>query len=378
MGPETVVVMKGGRIMIRSWLRGGLAAMVSVLLLAPVSGFAQASCAQDSDCAVGESCVRVPCAAVPCTPEGDCPVPECEPEGTCVGTSEWRPEECVQDSDCPDGFACETAVMPCGGFDCPPCACACPEGADCDCVCPPCSEPEPCDPVEVRYCVYAPKECGSDADCGAGFECQVVEACSVSGCACDRGCACPPCPEGEECPACPCEEDPAPCECPEDPEPECVTYGSFCVPAQIPCEDASDCPADFVCERWDAPVCACAACWCDPAEAECDCDPDCGCSEPTGETEGACLPRSWADAGIPAGAEPQPGEAAAEYARDKTDDPLDGGTGGNQDGNPAAPGEAAVAKASGCTAGTSGVAALLPFLLGILTVALLRRRPARL
>lgn len=326
---------------------------------------AETACTEDADCGPDEYCVRVPCAAVPCASGEECPEPVCEAEGYCVPRFESDPAECAQDADCPEGFVCETGFMPCGDIGCPPCACDCPEGEEpCDCECPECPDPEPCDPVAFHYCVFAPQECGSDAECAEGFECRVQEACSVSGCECAAGCVCPACPDGAECPPCECEEEPEPCDCPEDPEPECEVVGRFCMPKEVPCEADGDCPGDFVCVTWDAPVCACAACRCDPSAPDCDCDPTCDCEEP-GEVDGMCAPRSWADAGIPAGAEPQPGEAAAEYARDLS----------NQDDD--AKGEAQAAgtgAGGGCSAGSANGSAVLVFLATLLLLGLMRRR----
>jgi hypothetical protein len=348
--------------------------MVPVFLLCvPMAASAQTPCDDDADCAVDETCVRVPCAAVPCEEGGACPEPVCEPEGYCVGKSAPLADECAADADCPDGFTCETALMPCADVACPPCECACPDGEEpCDCACEPCTEPEPCEPITYRYCMYAPKACAQDADCGEGFACEVQEACTVSGCDCSAGCACPECVPGEECPPCDCEQDPVPCECPENPEPVCEVLGQYCVPAEIACEADGDCPADFACVNWDAPVCACAACACDPEAPDCECEP-CTCPEPE-ETDGTCMPRSWADAGIPAGAEPQPGEAAAEYARDTT---ADGNGDEDGAGTDKGAGLAAGAGSTGCVAGASRATVLLPFLLAFVAFGALRRRTVR-
>ncbi len=360
-----------GRVSLGHFSAGFSVLFALTLVAAPAA--AQTPCVQDVDCAVGESCVVPPCAAVPCLPEGECPDANCEFEGYCVGNPGQVPDECEADGDCPDGFVCEVDLTTCAGAPCLPCACACPDGDEaCDCECPECPDPEPCDPIEFHYCVYSPKECASNVDCVEGYECLVQEACSTPGCACDGGCACPPCPDGEDCPPCECDSDPEPCECSEDFEPVCELIGQYCVPAQVACEADGDCPEAFQCATWDAPICACAACSCDPTLPDCDCDPTCDCPAPV-PAGGFCTPRSWADAGIPGGAEPQPGEAAAEYAIGQPD--------GNDDDTPkggdGVPAVSAGAGSSGCAAGSSSIPADAMLALFLVMVGALMHRRVR-
>lgn len=162
-------------------------------------------CETDADCPIGFVCEEM---LLPC-PEPECPVcvcpqcdpddPECDPDACecpdcedvpsdClhepVKVCVFSPQECSEDSDCPEGFECQQFEK-------------CSGGGSKECVCPVC--------------------------------------------------ACPECLPGEECPPCACPEEPEPCECEEDgSEEECVVV-SICAPQEVPCETNTDCPEGFEC-----------------------------------------------------------------------------------------------------------------------------------
>lgn len=281
-----------------------------------------AECSSDSDCASGEVCVWSPCPAIDCSPGSSCPEPACPETGTCeqAESDVYWGDTCETTADCPMGFTCEESGLACETYGC---GCACPpcepggECPPCECDCP---EPPPCDESVIKVCAFSPQACSSDADCESGFECAAEEVCYGSSCACSgTDCVCAECPPGETCPPCECPE-PEPCSCPDEPEETCETVGNYCVPKQVACDSASDCPADWDCAPiggGDTTTCGCASC---PPGETC---PPCECPEPEPtETASYCLPGGWGallDGGVSTGGESTPtrGESPAQnFAED--------------------------------------------------------------
>jgi hypothetical protein len=139
-------------------------------------------CDVDADCSAGFSCQVVGAL-------GDCAEPAPDepntPPGRC-GSQEFRmcvpppPAQCdpaQMSADCSGGLICVTYTFEsCSGGV----ACACPEGAECDCADVEPSEPS-CQSEAESYCVppyLAP--CDADADCGSGFTCEAEEICTAS------------------------------------------------------------------------------------------------------------------------------------------------------------------------------------------------------
>jgi hypothetical protein len=146
----------------------------------PTSG-----CADDTQCAAGETC-QVYCTGA-CDPTMGC-TEVCQ--GVCVPAQDG----CGSDADCPAGFACESVCPPCAGGAAPDGS----SGAD-PSFAPPCVG-GPC----VGQCVPAPVTCGPDAPCPAGMVCQeqaVCPPCVYSEPACEMACmvesACVPAPTGQ-------------------------------------------------------------------------------------------------------------------------------------------------------------------------------------
>ena len=143
-------------------------------------------------------------------------------------------DTCEQATDCDEGLTCEVV----GGTGC---ACASPSPSDpadgTPSVPPECDCPEP---VEFKACVPGP--CETDADCGAGLVCATWE----EPCASTR-------------PAVPCSSEDPDCNgAPPPPEEACTpTTYSVCAPRWIlPCEEANDCGAGFVCEAVEQCSCS--------------------------------------------------------------------------------------------------------------------------
>lgn len=158
--------------------------------------------------------------------------------------------DCTADTDCPDGFTCETS-----DFEyCWTCA----EGEDC--------EPG-CESKSDSYCVPPPpQECDDTNSCSGDDVCVTYTFEECSG-----GRLVPPCPEGESC-----DDDP------EEVESECTTSSeSYCVPPYLaPCSADADCGAGFTCE--DVEICTCSGGGStgsddqdpapEPTESKCSCD----------------------------------------------------------------------------------------------------------
>ncbi|MGM0577683.1 MAG: hypothetical protein ACQEXJ_18295 [Myxococcota bacterium] len=405
--------------MMRRLMTGGLA--ITALLLA---GHAQAqTCTSDDDCAEDQYCAMKdvpPCLPSQCDPDdADCTEePSCpEPEGECADDGAGTTQECVEDTDCPDGFTCEAI----GGT-----GCACPAGSDCtdcepttsygcvpapcstdeDCgdglvcvtetipcdstqpACPPgeeCPEPEPCEEETESRCAPAwAAPCEVPADCGDGFDCVAEEICACSGgdTGTDGGTPTDPVPtpegDGGEVPADGSDSDsgsggrtpgsePVP---PEDEdegsyEEDCVCEPSdekSCRPEEIECASEEDCPAEWTCEEVAPPPTACAG---TP-------EGDYQCEEPEQtDPESRCIPPyfdSWA--GGSGGFDEQPaGEPRDSNDGTGSNPPVnEGGESGNLQGGGSGGG------ASGCQGGGLPTS-LLPLAL-LALVAIARRRIA--
>ncbi len=360
-------------------MQRALLAASLVLVAVPAWAAPGDPCTADADCGSGEACEVAPCAG--CDPDGgDCP--PCRETGVCavqespslVGPS------CATDADCPLQFVCESVTLDCpdvgGGTDCgcPPCE----AGGEC----PPCdcggagggggaADPAPCEPTTALACVFHVQSCDSDASCADGFACTPIESCSGVACACGGDCACPECPAGEECPCdCPPPEE---CVCDEEP-PTCTVEAQYCLPPQITCTGAADCPDGWTCEDFGGASggsgdCACA---CEPGGEcpPCDCD-DAGDVAPPSESY--CLPPGWADlvfgGGLQSGGDfGGGGEASAggwPFEDDRGGEAGDGG--GDDAAGGSSSGSGGDADSAGCTAaaGTPGLLALAGALLGL-------------
>lgn len=222
---------------------------------------AQTSCEVDADCGHGFECRIVGAtgcgAATPtpaCPPDEPCdpaPAPEpvpCESEVF----KECVPGSCTSDAECASGMICHAYEVPCAVTDC-----ACPSDVpDCGCGSPaPCTSEvkSSCTPTYLLPCAAA-------ADCGEGFSCVEQQSCGCSGSAGsaerrpapDPGFAPPAGGAGAGAEAPPDPQDPPDCAC----EPSGVFA---CVPHEIVCDDASDCPASWTCEQEvqaTAPACS--------------------------------------------------------------------------------------------------------------------------
>lgn len=153
-------------------------------------------CTADADCGdpnlvciqqTWEACPDV--AVAPCTPDGECPVPE-QPACTTETVSYCGPkylDDCSADADCGEGFTCV-----------PEQSCWCSGGAAVDPSTDPSVEPVPveetcgCEPTGRNYCEPQQIECPVGDECPAGWECAAGPTVAL------------PCAEGEACP------DPAP------------------------------------------------------------------------------------------------------------------------------------------------------------------------
>ena len=191
-------------------------------------------CYENDDCAFNQTCeITNDCCSPPgCTdPAQPCP-DVCVPCGQCVDMV----SECLQDSDCGIGYACEEELV------CPPCVYANP----------PCKAP--C--YAFGECVQVESECLQDSDCAWNQECKTTELCPY--CVnnppyCDQACLmfgecvdiesqcindkeCPPgmiCEVESYCPPCVNADPPclAPCwaagSCVPGPEPKCITLDPY-------------------------------------------------------------------------------------------------------------------------------------------------------
>jgi len=312
-------------------------------------------CGSDSDCPTGFACEVTGGSACACEPNVPC---DCAP----VEYRSCVPGPCGSDADCGEGMVCATYEEPCAG------AAPCTSDGEC----PP---PPPCEPTTRSVC--APRwvlPCEAAADCGEGFDCEPIEMCECSGGApvpTDPGTPdagggsdgssgsgsgdASDTPSGSESPAPP---DESSCTCTPSEE-------SWCRAVEIVCEDASVCPSGWTCERWvTATDCAAPAPDGEGEREDVPCEP----SEPQPATTGLCVPPFGVafDTGIPRGDD---AASAPQY---------ESGTASPTDGAPLptpTPGNAAADVDEG---GCQGGAALPIAGLGLLVVALWRRRVATL
>ena len=247
--------MKTSSILLSGVALGAMLVATPALALPPLQ-----SCLQDSDCQSGELCalpepVCPPCAFIDEDGDGqnDVECPDCtlpSVEGMCIRPAP-EPVQCNVDADCKPGEACVFYEV-----HCPPCAFIDEDGdGQNDVECPPCLGQGICDQAPAP-----PVSCATDADCDPGLACVIRE-------------VCPDCPfidedgDGQSDVACPavCFEQ-AQCE-PVQPEPP-------------GCTSDAQCPAGFMCELRDVPVCDTV---CDPSLP--GCSSSCGAPAP-----GQCVP----------------------------------------------------------------------------------------
>lgn len=155
--------------------------------------------------------------------------------------------ECVDDTDCSDGFVCEV-VAESACAEPPPCE----PGADCiD------EEPLPCEPEEITACVPELVDCDTDADCDGGLTCvsftyEECDGMDIPIATDDPGAPDPDNGDREE----PADFD-GPGDTPDEFECEEITE-AFCAPAWVgACEVDSDCGDGFACV--EAEVCECSS-----------------------------------------------------------------------------------------------------------------------
>ena len=216
----------------------------------PCSGEDCPACTWDADCPGGELCLDGTChpaePPVVCENNGDCPANQVCEGGFCDGK-----EPCADDSDCPNGSACDTSVDLCVPEH-PPIPCDgtgdCPDGETCSqgyCTPPDtCQDDDDCygdnvcvDNGGVELCVppHPPVPCEGAGDCPSGDVCE-AGFCEPDGN--DDG-------DGDTPPGDECDND---LDCPSG---ECVDNGGveLCVPPHppIPCDGESDCPAGDQC-----------------------------------------------------------------------------------------------------------------------------------
>lgn len=221
-----------------------LLSSLSSAIVAPLPG-----CGDGPVCGVGFECTVVggsSCASSPPCAAGEaCPEPE-----PCVNVDIMgcTPAHCSADEQCAPGMVCHTRTEACPGTDC---ACA-SDTPDCSCG------TSVCDPQTVSMCT--PRyvlPCKAAADCGDGFTCEEL----VTGCASSGSSGGTPAPNARPAPIPPNGAGGAASD-PIEPAPDCAPEpsGQFqCVPKQITCENAGECPAGWNCEQLDvagAPPCA--------------------------------------------------------------------------------------------------------------------------
>ena len=150
------------------------------------------TCTDDSQCGEGQICLSDECGPCDCPPPipggPTCACPACE--GVCVD-GEPDPGACMDDSECPSDFICNTWDY---------------------CLSPPgCDPSQPCPAVCYGMCEYGgAEECFADEDCPAGQICEYggtsTEPCDPSG----GGCGAPAPPIGQ---------------CVDAPKTECIVSG---------------------------------------------------------------------------------------------------------------------------------------------------------
>jgi hypothetical protein len=242
-------------------LLSALAPNQALALVAPPGDYDPSTCQSNADCQMGFECTVVGASGcggiavpVPACPPGETCEPAPMPE-PCVTTEikACAPAHCMSDADCAAGMVCHSYTS-----ECPEVGCACPSTEpNCECPAPPECTPETTSMCTPRYAL----PCTAAVDCGPGFTCEEQQSCGCSG----GGSAGLPAP------------DPAPGFVPLPPEgaggqpsdaeptdplpPECTCEPSgvsACIPQEIVCVDATDCPAGWLCQQEvqaDAPAC---------------------------------------------------------------------------------------------------------------------------
>lgn len=216
-----------------------LLSSLSSAIVAPLPG-----CGDGPVCGVGFECTVVggsSCASTPPCAAGEaCPEPE-----PCVNVEIMgcTPAHCSDDAQCAPGMLCHTWTESCPVTDC---ACA-PNTPDCSCG------TRVCDPTTVSMCT--PRyvlPCKAAADCGDGFTCEE----QMTGCASSGSSGATP--EARPAPIPPNGAGGAASD-PIEPAPICAPEpsGQFqCVPKQITCQSAAQCPAGWSCEQLAVDVAA--------------------------------------------------------------------------------------------------------------------------
>ena len=230
-----------------------------LLIVLPMSAFAQGEeCVSDADCPEDEVCVTPDWHAGEPIPTGTC---EGEDEGDVSFDEAWLGLSCAVDSDCPLGFECEEVSV---GCDEPSDVwvrphCSCPS---CDFVpaCPPCvcpfddEDPLACGEAPWKLCVFHLTDCEKDQDCTEGLVCHQQVDCEEGGLRCTGGgygkcpeCGCPGGDiTGEACRACDCWTS-FDLVCEDVPRTGCEVVATGCMPPDIECDAADDCPAGWAC-----------------------------------------------------------------------------------------------------------------------------------
>jgi MYXO-CTERM domain-containing protein len=366
-------------------------------------------CKADTDCKKGFYCeltIATPPPTEPaptCAPGSKCPVSDPVPTTNIVApgtvpaqmTGICREAPCTADTDCGAGMICHTdTIQACSGGS-TGVAPACPPNADCLVAKPvPATDPV-CTETKVSTCMYKWQlPCNADADCGAGFTCQPTVTGSCSG---GSGTATPGSTgtasgggtasgtggsTGSTGAA-------APTFVP--PPDSCTTTSSFpgyCAPKATTCTVTADCPTDWTCE---------ASATGRDATTTNTSGPATGAAAPSGTTApgvaaDVAVPPSGGGATLPA---PVPTTMMCVaplgvygVARDASGTPQTTGTGGSTSGPggtpaPMTPGatgnggqtsnESAMPSA-GCAVGGVTSGSSLAFALGLVGLALARRR----
>ncbi len=348
------------------------ATALAMLWIAVAAGSARAqTCVDDTDCPDRFTCEKVgsiPCSDVKPCPQGQtCPEqPACAP----MDLLECRSPDCSTDADCPTDMVCwEQTSTACTDQSAP----ACKPGADCPDAgdggsATDAGQPD-CTTTTSRSCVprYVPP-CKTDADCGAGFTCKAQQRCACSGGAGilpDGGVA---------------MSQPDQCTC----EPSGTSY---CELQRTECSSAGDCPSGF-------------SCGADPNAAVCSSAGGSGTSsgssggaagaaaveqdggQPADLGGGACP-----DAGAPAmlclppyyelGFNRSGGATAADAEQAGKGGGADGGAGSaTSDAGTTHTAVKTKSKSHGCAVAADDTQASLLQLLGLLGLAVLRRRRA--
>jgi hypothetical protein len=232
----------------------GLASQVflplcGLALLWPLRAQAQ-ECLQDSDCGEGFECDQPPSGASSrdCPPGAECePVADPAPQ---VGECEAMELTCMADADCPSGATCELSNDDCDSVSQPA---APPDSGDdqqssgaAGGAAPPQEAPERnddgCEPATEGQCVFTLVECTSNSQCTGADLCTALgtrRRCSGGGVG---SAATPPACAGDGCP----EPEPRPAPAPE--EETCTeTTVSYCFPRPVDCSDGDACGAGERC-----------------------------------------------------------------------------------------------------------------------------------